>query len=778
VNIDFLKDLNPNQSEAVIHKGKPLLILAGAGSGKTNVLTHRIAHFIVNDNISPHRILGVTFTNKAAAEMKERLSKILGDRIDLPFLGTFHSICVKILRMDGRSIGIEPSFTIYDTNDQKDLIKEALKELNMDPKEFNPNTFQWAISSAKNDFLTPKQYTQLSGDFFTENVAKVYPIYQRLLRERNAVDFDDLIMRTVELFTFDKNILEKYIEKFDQILIDEYQDTNKSQYQLIKLLAVPKQNISVVGDEDQSIYGWRGADIQNILSFEKDFPGAKIIKLEQNYRSTQIILDAAHSVINKNSQRREKKLWSEAKTGPKIVFVEAQNEIEEAKFITSKINELQKNGNTQLSNIAVLYRANAQSRNIEEQFIKQKIPYRLVGGIRFYERKEIKDLLSYLRIIFNPSDTLSLQRIINTPARGIGPKTITELLDISAKLKFPVIDIITSITLLDNYKEELSEYNKKRGVKVSMTNNEGQLFKDVDEKKNQEVPEDDFFESLNNFTKNIGRALNDTKILQNKSIIRFGNILNEIIQHTQDEGTKLSYFLKIVLEETGYFTYTNDKTSEGDNRIENLKEFISVSTKYDNLDIGSALQQFLADIALIENLADKDEESKGVFLMTLHAAKGLEFEIVFMVGMEEGIFPHSRSLADPKEMEEERRLAYVGITRAKKYLFMLYANSRTYFGNLQNNLVSRFLADIPEELVEYQNSYINDYSAKRDFNNDYEIDEFMQSAMEYIDIGDKVKHMTFGVGKITDIDGDMITVEFEEKGKMKLVAQYANLKKI
>lgn len=778
MNIDFLKDLNPNQSEAVIHKGKPLLILAGAGSGKTNVLTHRIAHFIVNDNISPHRILGVTFTNKAAAEMKERLSKILGDRIDLPFLGTFHSICVKILRMDGRSIGIEPSFTIYDTNDQKDLIKEALKELNMDPKEFNPNTFQWAISSAKNDFLTPKQYTQLSGDFFTENVAKVYPIYQRLLRERNAVDFDDLIMRTVELFTFDKNILEKYIEKFDQILIDEYQDTNKSQYQLIKLLAVPKQNISVVGDEDQSIYGWRGADIQNILSFEKDFPGAKIIKLEQNYRSTQIILDAAHSVINKNSQRREKKLWSEAKTGPKIVFVEAQNEIEEAKFITSKINELQKNGNTQLSNIAVLYRANAQSRNIEEQFIKQKIPYRLVGGIRFYERKEIKDLLSYLRIIFNPSDTLSLQRIINTPARGIGPKTITELLDISAKLKFPVIDIITSITLLDNYKEELSEYNKKRGVKVSMTNNEGQLFKDVDEKKNQEVPEDDFFESLNNFTKNIGRALNDTKILQNKSIIRFGNILNEIIQHTQDEGTKLSYFLKIVLEETGYFTYTNDKTSEGDNRIENLKEFISVSTKYDNLDIGSALQQFLADIALIENLADKDEESKGVFLMTLHAAKGLEFEIVFMVGMEEGIFPHSRSLADPKEMEEERRLAYVGITRAKKYLFMLYANSRTYFGNLQNNLVSRFLADIPEELVEYQNSYINDYSAKRDFNNDYEIDEFMQSAMEYIDIGDKVKHMTFGVGKITDIDGDMITVEFEEKGKMKLVAQYANLKKI
>lgn len=778
MNIDLLKDLNPNQSEAVIHKGKPLLILAGAGSGKTKVLTHRIAHFIVNDNISPHRILGVTFTNKAAAEMKERLSKILGDRIDLPFLGTFHSICVKILRMDGRSIGIEPSFTIYDTNDQKDLIKEALKELNMDPKEFNPNTFQWAISSAKNDFLTPKQYTQLSGDFFTENVAKVYPIYQRLLRERNAVDFDDLIMRTVELFTFDKNILEKYIEKFDQILIDEYQDTNKSQYQLIKLLAVPKQNISVVGDEDQSIYGWRGADIQNILSFEKDFPGAKIIKLEQNYRSTQIILDAAHSVINKNSQRREKKLWSEAKTGPKIVFVEAQNEIEEAKFITSKINELQKNGNTQLSNIAVLYRANAQSRNIEEQFIKQKIPYKLVGGIRFYERKEIKDLLSYLRIIFNPSDTLSLQRIINTPARGIGPKTITELLGISAKLKFPVIDIITNITLLDNYKEELSEYNKKRGVKVSMTNNEGQLFKDDVEKKNQEVPEDDFFESLNNFTKNIGRALNDTKILQNKSIIRFGNILNEIIQHTQDEGTKLSDFLKIVLEETGYFTYTNDKTSEGDNRIENLKEFISVSTKYDNLDIGSALQQFLADIALIENLADKDEESKGVFLMTLHAAKGLEFEIVFMVGMEEGIFPHSRSLADPKEMEEERRLAYVGITRAKKYLFMLYANSRTYFGNLQNNLVSRFLADIPEELVEYQNSYTHDYSGKRDFNKDYEIDEFMQSAIEYIDIGDKVKHMTFGVGKITDIDGDMITVEFEEKGKMKLVAQYANLKKI
>ncbi len=779
MKIDLTKGLNPEQAEAVIHQGTPLLILAGAGSGKTKVLTHRIANFAVNNAIPAHRILGVTFTNKAAAEMKERIAKVVGEKMDFPFLGTFHSICVRLLRTDGRSIGIEPSFTIYDTADQKDIIKEVLKDLNMDPKEFNPNAIQWAISSAKNDLITPKHYAQLAGDYFSENVAKVYPLYQKLLAERNAVDFDDLIMKTGELFKENKEVREKYIERFDQILVDEYQDTNKSQYQLISMLAIPKQNISVVGDEDQSIYGWRGADIQNILSFEKDFPNSKIIKLEQNYRSTQIILDAAHSVITKNQERREKKLWSDKKTGPKIGLYEAQNEIDEAKFITTKIAELVKKEKIPLKEIAVLYRANAQSRSIEEQFIKARIQYKLVGGQRFYERKEIKDLLAYLRIIYNPADTLSLQRIINTPARGIGPKTITDLIECSSILKMPIIDLIASITLLDNYRSELEEYNKLRGnsEKLKVESDRGSIFDGDNSNENtlkDQLPQDEFFESLNSFQSNVGKAISDTKLLQNKNVIRFGRLMNSLLERLQDD-IKVSEFVKYVLEESGYYTYTNDNTSEGDSRIENLKEFIGVAKKYDNTTIVDGLARFLADISLIENLADKEEDKdKSVQLMTMHAAKGLEFQVVFIGGLEEGVFPHSRSLADPKEMEEERRLAYVGITRAKKDLFLIYTISRTYFGNTQSNLVSRFIADLPEDLVEFAS--INERYDTKQY--EREIDEFMESTFVYMDLGDRVKHPIFGEGKIKDIEGDTITIDFDDKGEMKLIAQYANLKKI
>ena len=775
MKLDLTKGLNPPQAEAVIHSGSPLLILAGAGSGKTKVLTHRIANFVVNNGIPPHRILGVTFTNKAAAEMKERITKVVGDKLDFPFLGTFHSICVRILRSDGRNIDIEPSFTIYDTADQKDLIKEALKELNMDAKEFNPNTFQWAISSAKNDFITHKQYSQLVGDFFTENVAKVYPIYQRLLAERNAVDFDDLIMKTAELFNKFEDVRNKYIERFDQILVDEYQDTNKAQYQLIRTLAKPKQNITVVGDEDQSIYGWRGADIQNILSFEKDFPNAKVIKLEQNYRSTQIILDAAHSVITKNNERREKKLWSEKKTGPRIGIYEAQNETDEAKFITTKIDELIKKEKTPLNEIAVLYRANAQSRNLEEQFIKAKIPYKLIGGLRFYERKEVKDLLAYLRIIYNPSDTLSLQRVINTPARGIGPKTITELIDCAGILKMPILDLIASITLLDTYKKQLESYNlQSSNYKLQSEKKDDSSFLIEDSRlKIEDFEEDAFFESLNSFQSNVGKAIPDTKVLQNRSVIRFGHIVSGFQERVQ-EDIRLSEFIKYVLEESGYYNYTNDNTTEGDTRIENIKEFISVSTKYDNLELSEGLSKFLADVALIENLADKEDSNQAVQLMTMHAAKGLEFQVVFIAGLEEGIFPHSRSLADPKEMEEERRLAYVGITRAKKDLFLIYAISRMYFGTTQTNLVSRFVTDIPDELLEH--SSVTERYGTRAYED--EIDEFTQSSMEFMDLGDTVRHPIFGVGKIKDIDGDLVVVDFEEKGQMKLMAQYANLKKI
>jgi DNA helicase-2/ATP-dependent DNA helicase PcrA len=775
VAIDLIKGLNPPQSEAVTYTDGPLLILAGAGSGKTKVLTHRIANFVLNHHISPSRILGVTFTNKAAAEMKERLLNLMGEKIDLPFLGTFHSICVRILRVDGRHVGLEPSFTIYDPEDQKDIVKEAMKTLNIDLKEFNPNAVHWAISSAKNSLVGPKSYQNLVGDFFTENVAKIYPLYQSLLAERNAVDFDDLIMKTIELFTKHEDIKNKYVERFEQVLVDEYQDTNKAQYQLIKILAKPKQNITVVGDEDQSIYGWRGADIQNILSFEKDFKNPKIIKLEQNYRSTQIILDAAHAVINKNSERREKKLWSEKKEGPNITIYEAQNEVDEASFITAKIQEIIDLDTTSLKDIAVLYRANAQSRNIEEQFLKSRIPYRLVGGHRFYDRKEIKDALAYLRIIYNTADTLSLQRVINCPPRGIGPKTITEIIKCSKKLGIPIIDLISNVTLHDNYKTEIAEYLKTQ-PKSNQSDSDDAFSGLFDEEVNNEEPteRDEFFESLLNFQNEVTRNFDDSKILGSKNIISFGRILNSIKEEVESE-TNLSSFIKFLLEETKYYDHVNDKSSEGENRMENLKEFIGVASRYDNMPLNEAITKLLEDVSLIEDITEREKNGEGkdsVVLMTMHAAKGLEFKVVFIAGLEEGIFPHSRSLADNKEMEEERRLAYVGITRAKSDLFLIYTISRTYFGNTQSNIVSRFITDIPGHLVNFS-SVMDRYDSLETKQQD-----FMESGeMEYIDVGDSVTHATFGRGKIVDIEGTMITVDFEKKGRTQLMAEYANLRK-
>ena len=776
MKLNLTQDLNPEQAEAVLHEGSPLLILAGAGTGKTKVLTHRIAHFVVNKEMLSSRILGVTFTNKAANEMKERILKVAGGKYDFPFLGTFHSICVKILRVEGHHIGIEPSFTIYDSEDQKDLIKEAMKSLNMDPKEFNPNAVHWAISAAKNDMIDHKQYSNLVGDYFTENVAKVYPIYQNLLYERNAVDFDDLIIRTIELFLGHKEITDKYVERFEQVLVDEYQDTNKAQYQLITMLAKPKQNITVVGDEDQSIYGWRGADIQNILSFEKDFKGAKIIKLEQNYRSTQIILDAAHAVINKNTERREKKLWSQQKNGPRISVYEAQNEMDEASFIVKKIKELNEIEKIPLHDFAVLYRANAQSRSLEEQFIKNKIPYKLVGGMRFYERKEIKDVLAYLRVIYNTADTLSLQRVINNPPRGIGPKTITDIIESSKILKLPILDLIQNITLLDNFKEELKEYNKSRENVKSLGKGQSQES-DIFDSHNTNREEDEFFEVLNNFSNEIEKNLGDTKILGNRNIIAFGRLMGSIKDQISDEG-KLSDFIKVLLEDSGYYRHINDNTPEGDSRVENIKEFIGLAARYDYMGLSAGLSKLLEDVSLIEDIQEREKEKDAqnvVHIMTLHAAKGLEFKVVFIAGMEEGIFPHSRSLANPKEMEEERRLAYVGITRAKSHLYLIYTISRTYFGNTQSNMVSRFLSDIPSELTQF--STVTD---RYEQNNEPDWDNigFTDSEPQYIDLGDKVYHDKFGEGKVIDIESDMVTVDFKGKGPTKLIAQFARLRKL
>ncbi|GIW57495.1 MAG: DNA helicase [Candidatus Dojkabacteria bacterium] len=774
MKIDVTDSLNSQQAQAVLHEGSPLLILAGAGSGKTKVLTHRITHFVANKQILSQRILGVTFTNKAANEMKERIIKVAGSGFEFPFLGTFHSICVRILRADGRYVGIEPSFTIYDSEDQKDLIKQILKDLNIDPKELNPNAIHWAISNAKNNIIDYQTYRHLVSDYFTERVADIYPLYQTYLAERNAVDFDDLILKTIELFEQNKQVAEKYIDKFEHIFVDEYQDTNKAQYKLIKILAQPKQNITVVGDEDQSIYGWRGADIQNILSFEEDFKNSTIIKLEQNYRSTQIILDAAYAVINKNTQRRDKKLWSDKKTGPKISIVETNNEISESKFIVQQIQSLNQKYKIPYHSIAVLYRANAQSRNIEEQMIRHRIPYRLVGGMRFYERKEIKDVLSYLRVIYNSSDTLSLQRVINNPTRGIGPKTISDLIDVSKALQIPIVDFIQNLVLVDNFKNELSEYNDNKAKYHHPNTSKQNIFTE------HTFQIDEFFESLNLFIEKVTNITEGSKLLQNKNVIAFGRLIS-YLKDNIEYYEKLSDYIKFVLEESGYLEYINDRTTDGQNRVENIKELIGMTSKYDNLDTITALSKFLEEVSLIEDIQEMSKDKtnlNAVNLMTLHAAKGLEFDAVFIPGMEEGIFPHSRSLADPQEMEEERRLAYVGITRAKQYLYLIYTLSRTYFGNTQSNNVSRFISDIPAELVDFiptNNPYDILNSSVRNFiQEDLETQQFN----DYIDIGDRVIHPTFGEGKVIDIENDVITVDFLSKGKTKLIAQFAKLKKI
>ncbi len=767
---DLVNGLNPQQKEAVLHEGSPLLILAGAGSGKTKVLTTRITHFVKNRDILPHRILAVTFTNKAAKEMRERIQKIVGAKVDFPFLGTFHSISVRILKVDGIHVGLEPTFTIYDSSDQKDLVKEAMKTLNIDAKSLNPSAVHSAISSAKNDMVTPKMYAGMVGDLFTEQVSKIYPLYQTLLAERNAVDFDDLIMKTINLMQDNEEIRERYIDRFDQILVDEYQDTNKAQYSLIRMLAMKKQNITVVGDEDQSIYGWRGADIQNILSFEKDFKNPKIIKLEQNYRSTQIILDAAYSVINKNTERREKKLWSDVKKGPLVQVYEAQNEIEEAMFITKTIAKMKTDD---LKEIAVLYRANAQSRAIEEQFLKAKIPYRLVGGQRFYDRKEIKDVLGYMRVFYNPSDVLSLQRVVNTPPRGIGPKTITEMINLSKDLSVPIVDLITNVALIDDFKDDIKEYRKSLGERDKNKQDPNSLF--AEEKKKH--VEDPFIEALLNFSDMLG----DAKLQTSRPVINFGKRINEIRDYMVN--LNVSEFIKTIIENMDYLTYINDNTKEGESRLENIKEFLSVASKYDSMTIEAGLAQFLEDVSLIEEAQERDEKNENkqvVNLMTIHAAKGLEFGTVFVAGMEEGIFPHSRSLADMKEMEEERRLMYVAVTRAKKNLYLLYAITRTYFGNTQSNVVSRFIADIPEDLMEFHSVTelydSENYDLRKNYKDEFDVGE--ATDIEYMDLGDRVLHPQFGEGRIVDIDNDMVTIDFLEKGPTKIMAQFAKLRKL
>ncbi|MGI6103369.1 MAG: ATP-dependent helicase [Patescibacteria group bacterium] len=614
----LLDALNPEQRLAAETLDGPVLILAGAGSGKTKTLTHRVAH-LVERGVSPANILAVTFTNKAAGEMRERLSSLCaeylpGRSVGFPWLGTFHSVCVRILRRSIGHLGYKASFTIYDASDSQSLIKSVMGDLGIDPKTNNPRTVQSFISGAKNELMGPSEYEAVADGYFMETVAKVYHRYQAALKEANALDFDDLLILTARLFAEYPEVLQDYQAQFKYVLVDEYQDTNLVQYRLVKALA-SHGNICVVGDDYQAIYGWRGANFRNILNFEKDWPNACVVKLEQNYRSTQVILDAADAVIKNNYQRTDKKLWSEKKEGAPVTVYEAVDGLDEVDFVATEIASLRRHYPS-LNSFTVLYRTNAQSRALEECFMKRELPYRLVGAVRFYERKEVKDMMAYLRVIANPADVIAFERASGAPARGIGKKTM-------------------------------------------------ELVR----------------------TKGVVAACEEHVKLKN-----FATLLESFRTYATDHD--VAALIDYVAEHAGYREYLLDGTDEGEGRWENIQELKSVAEGY------PSLQEFLEATSLISDVDNYDPKHEAVTLMTMHNAKGLEFPVVFIVGCEEGIFPHSRALADPAQMEEERRLCYVGMTRAKERLYMLSANSRLIYGGFQANPSSRFLSEIPDHLKE------------------------------------------------------------------------------
>ncbi|WHY92263.1 DNA helicase PcrA [Neobacillus cucumis] len=638
----LLNGLNPEQQSAVKCTDGPLLLMAGAGSGKTRVLTHRIAYLIVEKRVNPYNILAITFTNKAAREMKERIGKVMGGAAEEIWISTFHSMCVRILRRDIDRIGFNRNFTILDTTDQQSVIKGILKDKNIDPKKFDPRAMLGAISSAKNELIDPEEYSKTAGGYFDQVVSDVYEEYQKRLRKNQALDFDDLIMMTIQLFRRVPDVLEYYQRKFQYIHVDEYQDTNKAQYLLVKLLAMRFKNLCVVGDSDQSIYRWRGADIANILSFEKDYPNATVILLEQNYRSTKRILLAANKVIENNLNRKAKNLWTENPEGNKLMYYRADSEQSEAQFVAGKIKELTRDGKHKLSEIAILYRTNAQSRVMEEVLLKSNIEYSIVGGTKFYDRKEIKDMLAYLRLISNPDDDISLRRIINVPKRGIGSSSVDKIADFAAMHDLSLYQALDSIELI--------------GLSPKIT----------------------------------------------KSAREFRDFIRNYTQ--MQEFLSVTELVEEILEKSGYREMLKaEKSLEAQSRLENLDELLSVTKNFEEVSEDKSLVAFLTDLALVADIDSMDEEvekADSIVLMTLHSAKGLEFPVVFLIGMEEGVFPHSRSLMEEAEMEEERRLAYVGITRAEQSLFLTNAQMRTLFGRTNMNPASRFIKEIPEDLLE------------------------------------------------------------------------------
>ncbi len=757
--MDLLNGLNDKQYEAVVSTEGPCLVIAGAGSGKTKVLTHKIAYLLAEKNVKPWEILAITFTNKAANEMKERVENLVGDSAKDIWMGTFHSICVRILRKVIDRLGFDTSFVIFDTSDQKTLIKQIIKAQNLDDKIFSDKSIMYEISNAKNEILEPGEYAARSmGDFRKEKIADIYKIYQKRLKENNAIDFDDIINFVIKIMMDNPDILEYYSNKFKYVLVDEYQDTNKAQFTLVTLLASKFGNITVVGDNDQGIYSFRGADITNILNFEKDFPGTKIIKLEQNYRCTQSILNIANEVIKNNETKYDKKLWTDNDEGCLPYIFKGDDEYREATFVVDQINHLKRQEYYKYSDFAILYRMNSQSRSLEDILRREDVPYKIVGGLKFYERKEIKDIIAYLRLIQNTNDNLSLSRIINEPKRGVGKTSLDKIEELSNTNGISMYDII----------KDSASYGLNR-----------------------------VFANTREFISTI-----------------------EELRQLKDQ-IKISDLIKQTLNKTGYTKALElENTIEAENRLENLEEFLTVAIEFEEESADNSLSEFLNGITLSSDLDGVEELEDSVTLMTLHSAKGLEFPVVFLVGMEEGIFPGYKSIGEPKELEEERRLCYVGITRAKERLFLTCAKQRTIFGSTSCNSPSRFIGEIPPKMLDGYDDFDSKKNQKFESNDRYDwsyggyssssarsykdvdltskptgssysfrsADSFLASMNKpkakevnldgYIS-GARVYHKKFGEGIISTVEteGDdlKVDIDFEKVGHKRLMAKFAGL---
>ena len=738
---ELLNGMNPRQKEAVLHTDGPLLLMAGAGSGKTRVLTHRIAYLIEEKEVNPWNILAITFTNKAAKEMKERVNAILASGGEDVWVSTFHSMCVRILRRDVDFIGYNRNFTIIDSSEQLTLMKRILKELNIDPKKYDPRSILGTISQAKNSLQTPQDFAKMQGSYYEEIAAKCYAAYQKELQYNQCMDFDDLIMNTIRLFEEHPDSLTYYQNKFHYIHVDEYQDTNHAQYTLVNLLAGRFRNLCVVGDADQSIYGWRGADMQNILDFEKDYPDAAVILLEQNYRSTKNILSAANQVIENNSNRKPKYLWTENKEGNKITYYRADNERDETRFIVDRMQEEIRSNHRNYGDFAILYRTNAQSRVMEETLLKANIPYKMVGGHKFYDRKEIKDILAYLNVLANPQDSISFERIVNSPKRGIGPGSIEKLRSFASLHEWPLLEAAQNV--------DLANIGGKAGQQLGA----------------------------------------------------FGEMIQEVTQMIP--YLTVTELTKEVLDRSGYLEDLKiQNTLEAQARIENLEEFLTVTQEFDkqfeqqNEEDADAPEEkltvFLNDLALVSDIDNLEEDASQVTLMTLHAAKGLEFPVVFLIGLEEGVFPLSRALMEESELEEERRLAYVGITRAEEALYLTNAFSRTLYGRTQYNRPSRFVEEIDQELLEIEGmrptpkktpvfAKKTAYSYKQPETAVVPSKSATGGENNSWKPGDKVKHKKWGLGTVVRVSGTSkdleLDVAFPSQGVKRLLAAFAPIEK-